>query len=364
MEQSIDQVPAKQNRKYYLDVLRFTACLCIITIHCTGFFVVENFGSLNFWIGNILDSAARMGVPLFVMISGALLLDENHTVTVEGLKKRIVRMLLFLAFWSAVYSVAFCVIAPLTQHKAVDIKEAVSSFLTADNHLWFMYMIIGLYLIIPLLRLWVKKMNVGHVRYFLLLALIFSFVLPQIKETLGFCGKTLEYPSDVLKKILDNICFKYAVGYSGYFVLGWYLNNYEIKHKKHLYALGIVSVAATAYATWAFSKRANESIAYYSYLYVGVLLEASAVFVLIKTLFGSKEPGSSLTTRIVMFVSKYSLGVYAIHAAIVTCLHKGFLSFGVGSAAIEVPIVFVAALGLGLLGSYVFSKIPLLKKVV
>lgn len=68
------------HRVYYLDILRVLACIAVIMIHASGDYVLDNFGSSNFMIGNVLDSLSRIGVPIFVMISGSLLLDENHIV--------------------------------------------------------------------------------------------------------------------------------------------------------------------------------------------------------------------------------------------------------------------------------------------
>lgn len=79
----------KNNRIVHMDVVRVIACFAVIMIHSSAPYVIENFGSLNFWIGNIFDGLARIGVPLFVMVSGALMLDEKYNFSKQKLIEHI-----------------------------------------------------------------------------------------------------------------------------------------------------------------------------------------------------------------------------------------------------------------------------------
>lgn len=107
------ELEKNKNRIYYIDILRVIACLSVIIIHSSATYVTKNWGSFNFWIGNILDSLSRIGVPLFIMISGALLLDEKYICTKKKIIKHIKKMILFFIFWSLVYTVLFKVIWPI-----------------------------------------------------------------------------------------------------------------------------------------------------------------------------------------------------------------------------------------------------------
>ena len=72
MKQEVQKEKTKK-RIYYFDVLRVIACLAVIMIHTSGTYVLRNFRTFNFWVRNLFDSLSRIAVPLFVMISGALL---------------------------------------------------------------------------------------------------------------------------------------------------------------------------------------------------------------------------------------------------------------------------------------------------
>ena len=78
-------------RIYYLDILRVIACISVIMIHSSAEYVIKDIGSFNFWIGNILDGLSRIGVPLFVMISGTLLLDKNYKFDKKKLMEKFLK---------------------------------------------------------------------------------------------------------------------------------------------------------------------------------------------------------------------------------------------------------------------------------
>ena len=149
-------------------------------IHASAQYVSNDVGTLNFFMGNFWDSLSRFAVPVFVMISGALLLDEDHIYSAEKNKRRILRMVRFFVFWSLVYCVGFQMVLPVLKHEPFDLPLFLRSFFSGSFHLWFCYMIVGLYLILPLLRLWVKRENVRQVRWLSItnaaLAIPFLFV--------------------------------------------------------------------------------------------------------------------------------------------------------------------------------------------
>lgn len=113
-----------KERNLALDMTRIIAVLAVVMIHTSAMFLTS-FGheTLEFSVGNLFDSMSRIGVPLFVMISGALMLDERRTVTVRGiLRKNIKGVLLLLLFWSAFYAVVFQVILPLRAGSSISIR--------------------------------------------------------------------------------------------------------------------------------------------------------------------------------------------------------------------------------------------------
>ena len=357
--QSSNTVHAKKGRIFYFDILRVIACCSVVMIHASSTYVTYDFGGFNFWIGNIFDSISRIGVPIFVMISGALMLDESYEFTVKKLVAHIVKMLIFFLFWSFIYSVINNIITPLIYHNPIVFKDFISSFVYGHYHLWFCLMIIGLYLLVPLLRLWIKVENKKYIEYFLILSLTFTFLIPQIISVLGNYFTVLES----VNSILNNINLKYVAGYAPYFILGWYLHNFELKPKKLFYVLGILSLIFTVVMTFVLSYTTGTAIQAYDNISVNILLQSVAVFILLKSLFGH-VPYEKEKHNFIGFIAKNSLGIYAVHVQIVTILFDLLIMINLNIAIINILIIFIVSLAVSCLISFVFSKIPVLKKVV
>ena len=140
-------VRAERGRVAYLDMLRIAATVAIVMIHVA----VRGWRSMDMhtaqWHAlSFFSSISRWGTPIFVMISGALFLDERREVRLRRLfSKNILRILIAFVFWSAVYAVPFFL-------RDRSVFGLISNFLTGSYQLWFLYMIVGLYLITPLLR--------------------------------------------------------------------------------------------------------------------------------------------------------------------------------------------------------------------
>lgn len=350
-----------QNRIYYLDVLRFIACLSVIMIHASSSYVMKDIPSSNFWIGNIFDAISRIAVPVFVMISGALMLDKHYQYSKEKLIKHLKKMLVCFIFWSLFYVFLFNIIfGVIINHQQFDLMKNVVSVFEGYYHLWFFYLIIGLYLIVPLLRLWVKDENKKHVQYYLVLALIFTYLLPEI-ISIGSCF------SDTFQKINvifeEKLCLKYVGGFTAYFITGWYLKNYDLKNRKIVYLFGIFSILISIFGTYFLSVKMEEPvILLYKNITINVFLQSAMVFVFIKEKYNKLN---ICKNKFIMCVSKYSLGVYVMHAMIVTIMYNVvFPRLGLDEALLCIPLVFFLSFGISLLGSFIFNKISFLRRFV
>ena len=347
----------KSNRIVYFDVLRVIACFSVILVHTSAPYVIKDFGSFNFWVGNVLDGLGRTGVTLFVMISGALMLDYNYKFSTKKIFNHIIKMIVFFVFWSIIYCVAFNIVGRvLIRHEHIDLIKIMGSLIMGHFHLWFVYLIIGLYLIVPLLRLWVNDNNKKYVEYFLVLSIIFSFLLPQIIY-IGINYSNLFISLNIILE--KNLCLKYVGGFTSYFILGWYLNNYEIENKRIVYLLGIIGLLITIMGTYILSNTTGRPLQMYEHLSINVLLQSIAIFVFAKDKL--KDKGNDI---VIKSISKYGLGIYGIHALFIKILSMILLKMNVNNALINIPIIFVLTLILSYFSSFIFSKIPGLKKVV
>ncbi len=346
------------NRIVYLEILRVIGCLAVIMIHTASRYVTKDFGTFNFWVGNIFDGVARFGVPIFVMISGALMLSEDYNLTKEKLIKHLKKMIIFFIFWSVIYCIFFRIIEPkYISHTAIKISNIVRYLVEGHYHLWYIYLVIGLYLITPLLKLWVNDKNKKYVEYFIILSLIFTFLIPELIRI----GANYFAIFNKFKYVIDkNLQLTYVGGFSAYYILGWYLNKYDIKKKNLIYILGLLSLVYTIIGTYIISITTHKPVQVYEYLSLNVLFPTLSIFLLIR----NKYKNSKNANKQISSISKYSLGIYGVHIFIVYATYLTLNHYGITNAIIDIPIVFIVTLLLSWLISFIFSKIPLLKSTV
>ncbi len=344
-------------RIYYLDILRIISCIFVLMVHVSAMYVVKNFGTFNFYVGTFFDSIGHLGVPIFIMISGALLLDKNYNYTKEKLIRHISKLILFFIFWSIIYSIVQNIIIPLQNNKNINYFKFFGEIIKGPIHLWFIQMLIGLYLIVPLLRLWVKEENKKYIEYFIILSMIFSFIIPQIISI----GSNYNFFYRYIQNAIDNMNLKYIYTYVTYFVLGWYLNNYDIKDKNLLYGLGIIGLFSSFTITSILSITLNKSIDSFGYSTINAFFASIMIFLLVKNKCRKKEKSSN---KIVSNIVKNTLGIYAIHQLVIIILDKYFKNVLPQNAIINIIVTFIIVAITSYTITDILRRIPLIKKVI
>ncbi len=350
-------------RQYHLDYLRVFASVAIILLHVTAqnMKYVELSGT-EWNIYNICNSASRWGVPVFVMMSGALFLPrEIPTKTLY--KKYISRMAIAYVVWSAFYAI----VDPIgnlifKEGYQISFVEIAGSFISGAVHLWFLPMIIGLYMCIPLIKQITKNDNL--IKYFFILSLVFCFIKTQseLVTTYLLSGNAqliFEHFNTLFKNFNINLIF----GFVSYFILGFYLNKTEINKKKRMliYALGIIGLALTILLNLLASKNTGKSTeAFYGATSINVLLMSTAVFVW----FRYNAKGNDKLNKIIIKLSKYSFGAFLVHIFILQILR----TFGIQSTSfhpvLSVPAITIFTTVVSYLISMVLNKIPVIKKYI
>ena len=328
-------------------------------IHSSATYVTKDIGSFNFWIGNILDSLARVGVPLFVMISGTIMLDRNYEFNTKKLIKHITKMVIFFVVWSAIYCLIFNILGQFfLKHESINIIKIIGSFIQGHYHLWFVYLIVGLYLIVPLLRLWVKDENKKYVEYFIILSIIFTYILPQIINVGRNYSNLFEHLDNILEK---KLYLEYVGGFTTYFILGWYMHNYSIRNKKIMYFLGILGLMVSIIGTYILSTSTGKPIQMYGNLSLNVLFQSIAIFLFIKT---KRINVQYRQNKCIKSISENSLGIYAIHALLVTIIYRILDEIDSENAIINIPIVFILSFIIAFFISFILRKVPFLRRIV
>lgn len=339
-----------KNRILYFDVLRILATFCIIMIHVSGLYVTSEYGGVDFAFGAVLNSFARVGVPIFIMISGANMLNERKKIETKSfLKKYALNIATILIFWTVVYTVMYCIFVPLLTEKTISLISVIEAFHPRRFHFWFLYMIVGLYMLTPILKLFVNRENKTKILYLIGVLVIFAFV-PQ---SLSLFDN--EY-INIVVELFDS--FKIPMGYLAYYLIGWYLSQFELEKRtnKVFTILGVISVAGTIVTTIFYHEKTSID----SNMQLTVLFASVWVFVLFKDIFKRQE--KEKMCRVSEKLSRLTFGAYLIHILFITActliIPESLF------APIRLIIIYIITTVASFTASFVISKIPYVKMLV
>lgn len=337
-----------RQRIEYFDVLRAIAIVAVIVLHTAASRWYELPPSSSSWRAlNIYDSIVRFCVPIFFMISGALFLRPKQNVTIRSIwRKSIPRLLLAFGVWSIFY-VVWRAFGPTGFGNS---REVLAQLLLGYYHLWFIYALIGLYLVTPLLRTIAADRKIAW--YFVALAAVFASFVPMLMEApvLG----------PVVAEVVDKAQLHLVLGYSMFFVLGHLLNTATLSRTVLLWCLtgGIAGIAVTAFGTaWLSIVQGKNTVFFYQYLTPNVAIVAVAVFCSAKY-WGERYSLSAGWRRVIGPVSAYSFGIYMVHPFFQELLATYGVNTALAHPMFSVPLVALAILIPSLLASLVVRRIP------
>ena len=336
-----------------LDALRIVAAFSIVMQHVGGQFLPMSFPSAEWEIRNIYISVAQWGVAVFFMISGALFLSSDKPLDVRRLfGKNLLRVIYAFLFWAAIYTV-------VTEGFGQGLKIAFISVFKGPPHFWFLRVMIGVYLVLPVLKGIATQERTFS--YLVGLAIITTFVIPSI-----FSHLTLFNPlrTEVLADYYD--CFGLpSLYFITYFIIGHWLYSHEIscRMKNFLYLLAVLSIVGGIIGTrWLSYRLGCSHNFFYDDLHPFIVLQGIAVFVFFKDRFRSLSPKWS---PIVIKLSNYSFGIYLVHPLLMyVCTNYLGLSSSTFPAVWFVPVYTVLIYILSCLLVKLVSMIPLMRKFV
>ena len=178
----------KEQKIEWITVLRAIACLAVVMIHAIHGWLdtvnISNVEQIRYWLNMIILAIVEFAVPCFIMISGCLLLNPKKNLTLETLKKYIIRMLLILATFGFFYAFIESYLNNGGQGILYLIGTSIMKLLTGNtwSHMWYIYMLIGLYLITPILRTCVNHFDMKTAKFVLFNFFVFSCLIPTINH--------------------------------------------------------------------------------------------------------------------------------------------------------------------------------------
>ena len=351
----------KKERIIYLDVLRVLAIFAVILLHVSALkWNNTDVSSFNWQVYNIYDSIVRFCVPVFIMISGALFLEESKEIKIGRLyKHNIARLIIAFIFWSLCYA-CFNLFQDIVVNKVSIDRNLFINFikeiLYGHYHLDFLFIIGGLYLVVPLLR----KISIDKkmCEYFILLSFIFCYMI----NIISYIPIINTFVTTIQAKMNINL----VLGYTGYFMIGHYLHKYNIKPntKRLIYLLAILSLIGTIVISsiWAVKTGIlNQKL--YGYLLPNTFFVSIAVFIFVKEKI-NKIQFKEKSLKIIQKIAYLTFGIYLVHDFFNIILPKIGLSPTMFNPILSIPIMSVIIFVCSFLVVLIISKIKFLNKYV
>lgn len=335
----------KETKLQWADSLRALATIAVIILHVTAPLLTSMESLTDWWIGNIIESSVRFSVPVFFMLTGALIFDKEYSIG-TFLKKRFFRVIIPFLFWSIPY-ILFSLILKALHEEELDFFKVfifiIDQFKNGSSyHLWFVYTLLGIYLFIPIISKWVRNSTNKEILYFLILWLI-----------------TVLFTYPILSIFKTKIDFSYFTGFLGYTILGHYLRkiNFDSSKKKDFIAIvlfftGLIITIIGTYFLFKFKGKMDEL--YYEYLTLNVLMCSIGVYLYIK----DKNIKNQSVLKFLNLMNKFSYGIYLVHVLILIFLTKAGITCFFINPLIGIPLTSILCLILSSLTIYVVNKLP------
>lgn len=336
-----------------LDALRIVAAFSIVMQHVGGQLLPMSFPSAEWEIRNLYVSVAQWGVPVFFMISGALFLSSEKPLDVRRLfGKNLLRVIYAFLFWAAIYTV-------VTEGFGQGLKIAFISVLKGPPHFWFLKVMLGVYLVLPVLKSIATQER--KFSYLVGLAIITTFVIPSIFSHLALFNPLR---TKVLADYYDGFGLP-SLYFITYFMIGHWLYSHEISNRMRnlIYLLAALSIVGGVLGTRWLSYRVGYSNGFfYDDMHPFLVLQGIAVFVFFKDRFKNLSPK---WRPVAIKLSNYSFGIYLVHPLFMyVCTNCLGLSSSTFPAVWFVPVYIVLIYILSYLLVKLVSMIPFMRKFV
>jgi surface polysaccharide O-acyltransferase-like enzyme len=335
----------EQTETGYLDILRVYACIAVIVYHVFSN-IVNSFGeTLNqaeYFISIVLQNIWLWHVPTFVMISGVIFLNKTKEISVKQLLKKYVFRIVLALF---IFGVPFAFMEILFDaHYRFNIGQIGTAILNVFqgkvwDHMWYLYMIAGLYLVLPLLKAFVSNTDKKTLEYMLLILFVFTSIIPTVQNIIQI--KVGFY-------LPINSIFVF------YLLLGYYIQNYNIRIKNaKLFFAGIFYISYIVIC----QLKTGNIIGLYSNISPLVVIITVAIFCFVRqNIKGIKTYRN---------ISPYCFGVYMIHQLFLNIFYK-LIRFTPEKHPmwIVAVIVTISTITLSFCFSYSCNKIKVIKRYV
>ncbi len=329
-------------RETWADIARIIATFLIILVHTSGIYRTSQ---LNHISSLTYSTLGYLGAPLFLILSGYLLLNKKENIK-TFFKKRLNRILLPWISWSLILSAI-----QIYQSNNYSVSFYVSEFKKSMQAFWFLPLLVCLYLLTPFLRNLLQNSSKKEV----LLMLVAWF--------LAFSFFPYSLNSQAFPYAADNGLVRQTFGFIGFYIFGYYLfliSKEKIDKYLYLTALVILIISTIILAHLVEVKNINLQIIHY-FSPVIVLATMSLAIFLFSFLKRIRLPNK--TRNIITQISSMSLGIYLLHDVVLSKIIKGYVFVSPNNFyAGFINALFILLISVVIL--IVIGRIPIIKRLL
>lgn len=332
----------------YLDTLRVIACLMVILVHSPH----PHEGMTSALSYGIISYLCSPCIGLFLMVSGALLLPMLDT-TKEFLSKRLTRIIFPLISWSIIYILIALSLGNISLQDGIrEFANIPFGCVTGFAHGWYLYLIIGIYLFLPIFNSWISSNEKRRCEYYLI-----------------FWAITMCYPYFIaLVGNLQTYTFFEFSGYFGYVVLGYYLSKYPIKLSSAkqwgLFIFTTIFICAILPAIVYIANIPNYdtyNLIIYNYKSMHSAMMCVCIFIIIQRY----NPSHKFIQKGLSKFSNLSFGIYLVNFAILREVFKPYFQQNpLDNVGLEILITFILSTIISYIIIWIISKLPFKKYII
>ena len=299
---------------FYLDKLRGLAIIFVVVQHITSPNIkMVSIGNPVWWISDFFLSFSTPAVPIFIMISGALLLSQkNDSSLFQFFSKRVKKVVIPFIAWIFIYYFFNLYVMHDYFQPYEFIKEVIKGSNTKHlpQHLWFMPLIISLYLVTPILKKFIENATLEEKRYFLVMSIFFGVIIPMVQN---FTDIIIPYQGYIFSALYFFI---------GYFMIS--LSDDWVNRKNLFLSIFVAGFIFSFLGTYYLSISSGKYDGYwFSAQSPGIFLISISIFMLFKRFF-SQAP-KTLFGKLFSYLGKMSYDIYFIHQFWIYILVNGLI---------------------------------------
>lgn len=353
-----------KKRILWLDYARFFAICSVLLVHsCEYAYSLKSnqILELGLFLQIVRITAivvGRLGVPVFLMLSGYLLLDRDYSSADKirlFYKRNLLPLVVSAEAWVLIYTALRLIYGKHDFVLSDLIKDLLFVKDNAFSHFWYMPMIIGLYLLIPFVSNAIRKIDLKVIAIPMAVLLVLEFGI----RTITIFDNAIGWELNLVKKVFTD--FSGGV-YGAYVILGYFVKKDAFKKIKSwiLFTGMLVSGVLTGFTLIYTLKKGYDYHLWYDF--TGVLICSLFMFELFSRI--------NSDNKIVLFFSKFitsvsvlSLGMYFIHKPVLSFIRYRIIDLGF-YRPVNLALFFVIIFIVSYVLSLIVSKIPKLRKIL